>query len=68
VIQGYGKNQLKFNTGGPGKLEHLYDEALLLNSFSDFDVQICETYESIVQEGVGHSGMSALVGFVAKKP
>ena len=68
VIQGYGKNQLKFNTGGPGKLEHLYDEALLLNSFSDFDVQICETYESIIQEGAGHSGMSALVGFVAKKP
>ena len=68
MIQGYGKDQLKFNTGGPGKLEHLYDEALLLNSFSDFDVQICETYESIIQEGAGHSGMSALVGFVAKKP
>ena len=26
VIQGYGKNQLCFKTGGPGKVEHLYDE------------------------------------------
>jgi SAM-dependent methyltransferase len=68
IIQGYGKNQLKYNTGGPGKLDHLYDEELLLQAFAGFKVQVCQTYETNITEGAGHSGMSALVGFVARKP
>jgi cyclopropane fatty-acyl-phospholipid synthase-like methyltransferase len=68
VLQGYSTAQLKFNTGGPGKLDHLYDEDLLRQAFAGFEVQVCETYETTLQEGAGHSGMSALVGFVARKP
>lgn len=68
VIQGYGKNQLRHNTGGPGKLDHLYDEALLRHAFTGFEVQVCKTYEATLHEGTGHDGMSALVGFVARKP
>ena len=68
VIQGYGKNQLTYQTGGPDKLEHLYDEDLLRQAFAGFEIQLCEPYETSIQEGAGHSGMSALVGFVARKP
>ncbi len=68
IIQGYGLNQLKFNTGGPGKLDHLYDEPMLRDAFAGYEVQVCDTYEAILSEGAGHSGMSALVGFVARKP
>jgi SAM-dependent methyltransferase len=68
IIQGYGKNQLKYNTGGPGKLHHLYDDALMREAFAGYDVLTCNTYETTIQEGAGHSGMSALVGFVARKP
>jgi len=68
IIQGYGKNQLQYKTGGPDKLEHLYDEELLRKAFAGFDIQVCESYETMIQEGPGHSGMSALVGFVARKP
>jgi SAM-dependent methyltransferase len=68
LIQGYGKDQLQHRTGGPGKLEHLYDEELLRQAFSGFEVQVCHTYETTLQEGAGHSGTSALVGFVAQKP
>ena len=68
VIQGYGKNQLKYNTGGPGKLDHLYDDALMREAFAGYEVLVCDTYETSITEGVGHSGMSALVGFVARKP
>ena len=68
IIQGYGKNQLQYKTGGPDKLEHLYDEELLRKAFAGFDIQACESYETMIQEGPGHSGMSALVGFVARKP
>ena len=68
LIQGYGKNQLSFNTGGPGKIEHLYDEAMLHEAFAGYDVLSSSTYETTIHEGAGHSGMSALVGFVARKP
>jgi SAM-dependent methyltransferase len=68
IIQGYGKNQLKYNTGGPGKLDHLYDDALLREAFAGYEVLVCNTYETSITEGAGHSGMSALVGFVARKP
>ena len=68
IIQGYGKNQLSFKTGGSGKLEHLYDDALLRQAFAGFDIQVCKTCETTNEEGSGHHGTSALVGFVARKP
>ena len=68
IIQGYGKKQLNYNTGGPGKLDHLYDDALMREAFAGYEVLVCNTYETTIQEGAGHSGMSALVGFVARKP
>lgn len=68
LIQGYGKNQLSYNTGGPGKLDHLYDEDLLRQGFAGYEELVCETYEATIVEGTAHSGMSALVGFVARKP
>jgi SAM-dependent methyltransferase len=68
IIQGYGKKQLNYNTGGPGKLDHLYDDALMREAFAGFEVLVCNSYETSITEGAGHSGMSALVGFVARKP
>jgi SAM-dependent methyltransferase len=68
LIQGYGKNQLSYNTGGPGKLDHLYDEDLMRQAFADFEVQVCVSYETTIHEGPAHRGISALVGFVARKP
>lgn len=68
LIQGYGKDQLKYNTGGPGVLENLYDEALLKQAFPDFEVLHSASYTDVIDEGDGHRGMSALVGFVARKP
>ncbi len=68
VIQGYGYEQLRYNTGGPGKREHLYDEALLLQSFAGYEVLDLRTYETDLAEGSGHHGRSALVGLTARKP
>ena len=68
IIQGYGLEQMQFKTGGPGILENLYDEALLLASFKDYKILDLKTYQEEVNEGPGHSGMSALVGYVGEKP
>lgn len=67
LIQGYHVDQLKFNTGGPGVLENLYTEDLMRASFSNFDVLDLCVYEAMVQEGKGHSGESALLGYVGVK-
>ncbi len=68
VIQGYGKDQLRFNTGGPGKLANLYDEDTLRQGFAGFEVLVCHSYEADLHEGAAHVGRSALVGFVGRKP
>jgi len=67
IIQGYGEKQLDYNTGGPGVLENLYTEDLLKSSFVGYQILDSCTYEQAIDEGDGHAGMSALVGFVAQK-
>jgi SAM-dependent methyltransferase len=67
VIQGYGIDQLKYNTGGPGKLDHLYDENLLKNSFSNYKILDLRTYLYEINEGTAHNGTSSLVGMTAVK-
>lgn len=68
IIQGYTPRQLDFNTGGPGKLAHLYDESLMLDAFGDLDILDLRTYEAEMAEGTGHQGMSGLLGLTARKP
>ena len=68
VLQGYSTAQMKFNTGGPGKLEQLYDEKILVTAFKHYELLDIRTYESEIHEGTSHKGMSGLIGFVAKKP
>jgi len=67
ILQGYGKDQLRFNTGGPRELDHLYDEELLRDLLPNFEFLTLTTYEAEITEGNGHAGMSSLVGTVARK-
>lgn len=68
IIQGYGLEQLRHNTGGPGRLENLYDEALLHSAFPNYEWLDLRTYEATLREGSAHCGRSALVGMTARKP
>ncbi|PUE50925.1 SAM-dependent methyltransferase [Limnohabitans sp. 2KL-1] len=68
IIQGYTPRQLDFNTGGPGKLAHMYDETLMLDAFGHLDILDLRTYEADITEGTGHKGMSGLLGLTARKP
>jgi len=67
ILQGYTLKQLEFRTGGPSALSHLYDRELLLSAFREMDILTMKEYEAEVDEGAGHSGLSALVGLVARK-
>lgn len=67
LIEGYTPNQLDYGTGGPKQRENLYTEALLQEAFGDLNAREIRAYDSEVQEGAGHSGMSALVDLVARR-
>jgi 2-polyprenyl-3-methyl-5-hydroxy-6-metoxy-1,4-benzoquinol methylase len=68
IIQGYTPKQLEFKTGGPSILEHLYTEGIIRNLISDLEIIDLCVYEKALSEGPKHTGMSALLGLVARKP
>ncbi len=68
ILHGYTPKQLDFGTGGPGRLENLYTPGILRAAFPGWQVDTCEAYEAHIEEGRGHSGMSALIDFAARKP
>ena len=67
VVVGYTPKQLEYGTGGPKQIENLYTRAMLEEAFGGFaDLSIIEE-ETELQEGAGHSGMSAVIGLTARK-
>ena len=68
LLHGYSPKQLEFGTGGPPFVENMYTTDQLRADFEGWEILECRAYEREVQEGRGHSGQSALVDLVARKP
>ena len=68
MLQGYGPRQIEYKTGGPGVLENLYTAELLRGQFAALDILHLAEHDDEIREGKGHSGMSALVDLVARRP
>ena len=67
LLEGYRPEQLAYKTGGPPTAENMYDEVLLRQAFGDMEIIELRSYDTIVDEGEGHRGMSALIDLVARK-
>lgn len=67
ILQGYTPKQLEYKTGGPTLIEHLYTEELIRELAKDFEILELKSYEKELAEGPRHTGMSALLGLVARK-
>lgn len=68
LLHGYTPKQIEYGTGGPGRVENLYTPEMLDRAFGDLDILRLEAYDRRIEEGAGHSGISALVDLVARKP
>ena len=68
LLLGYTPKQLEYKTGGPSAIENLYTQELLRDAFQDWDLEELVEYEKDISEGIGHKGMSALIGMIARKP
>ena len=66
LLHGYTPEQINFGTGGPPNADHMYTRQMLDDAFHDLDILVNRSYHAEISEGKGHSGMSALIDFVAK--
>ena len=67
LLQGYRPKQLEYGTGGPRVAENMYTEEILRHEFSGMNITHLSSHDSTVEEGTGHSGLSALIDMVAYK-
>ena len=67
LLTGYRPEQLVYKTGGPSQLENLYTAQMLRDAFSDMTILHLAEHDDEINEGAGHSGMSALIDLVAQK-
>ncbi|HEY9038059.1 MAG TPA: class I SAM-dependent methyltransferase [Roseovarius sp.] len=68
LLHGYTPEQVDLGTGGPPHAENMYTETLLRDCFAGWEILENTAYRREISEGRGHSGMSALIDFVARKP
>lgn len=68
LLHGYVPRQVGYGTGGPPDASHMYTVDMLAEAYADFDILRLEEYDAEVDEGPGHSGLSALIDLVARKP
>lgn len=68
VLHGYTPEQVALGTGGPPDPAQMWTPEILRAAFPGWRIERLACYERDVQEGRGHSGRSALIDFVARKP
>lgn len=67
-LHGYAPRQVAYGTGGPPTPDNMYTVPLLEEAYPGWEVLRASDYDAEIHEGTGHSGRSALIDFVARKP
>ncbi len=68
LLEGYRPEQVDYGTGGPPRREHMYTRQWLEATFTGWEILVLKGYDAVIREGKAHSGMSALIDLVARKP
>lgn len=68
LLHGYAPRQVGYGTGGPKAAENMYTLPMLAEAFAGWDILHSADYDAVIVEGQGHSGPSALIDFVARRP
>lgn len=68
LLEGYSPKQLEYRSGGPSQVENLYTAPMLREAFGALEILQLVEYEADLTEGTRHSGRSALIDLVARKP
>jgi SAM-dependent methyltransferase len=68
LLEGYRLEQMAFGTGGPRVPDQLYTETQLRGELAAFAVEEIRSYDAVIDEGPAHSGMSAVIDVIARRP
>ncbi len=68
LLHGYAPRQVDYGTGGPPNASHMYTVGMLRDAFDSFEILRLTDYDTEIDEGPWHSGKSALVDLIARKP
>ncbi len=67
IFEAFSKNQMDNQSGGPLKIEELYDPEDLRNDFAGFDFTELSENEIIINEGLYHIGKASVVRIFGTK-
>jgi hypothetical protein len=67
ILEAFTKEQLERESGGPTKIEELYDLDELRNDFAGFEFHEILQTESLMNEGLYHVGMCSVIRIFATK-
>jgi hypothetical protein len=67
LLQGFTPEQLKFRSGGPKELPHLYSADLLRELASGMEILRLAEHQDELREGSKHVGAAALIDLIARK-
>lgn len=67
LLEGFSKEQILNDTGGPKNVQMLFSEVELRNDFSDFSELQVTTVETILDEGIFHRGKASVIRAIGKK-
>ena len=68
IFECYSTEQLAFGTGGPKDINLLYTAEELQQDFAELEILHLAKVEREIHEGQGHTGMSSVIQFIARKP
>ena len=68
VLEAFTPAQMAYGTGGPSQLELLYQLADLRDDLAGLEIVIGRELEREIHEGVYHTGRSAVVQVLARRP
>lgn len=67
IMEAFSQDQLNYNSGGPSNPEMLYSVNILMEDFTDLDIQNLYQTEYEMNEGEYHRGTGSVVRMVAQK-
>lgn len=67
IFEAFGKEQLKYTSGGPKDIKMLFSEEEIKEEFPNVQFLILETIETELNEGKYHIGRANVVRFIATK-
>jgi len=67
ILEGFSKEQIHYNSGGPRNIEMLFSEEELQSDFADLTELITEKMETQLNEGKQHNGKASVIRLIGLK-